>query len=318
MEAAKMLLNKYKAANPVGSAPIYRRGDADEIVKAEYQAKQEIKKREEAIKLGKRLQELDEYMDKSAQMVNSGQQPAATFEPMLNVITAKKKNRKLEQEEQEEAKVLKVDANKRDSQELDRDPTQEELDQFIQRNKVFTEKFQVSHDSEFKKDDLSEGISIEEMSQDVYIWILKMMQEWKYDLGSKPVGWDRTLEGKSQTQVYTECKRVFWNLYDLLAKHTCNETILRKIYHLAHYCWIKEYKLALDNYMDLSIGNAPWPIGVTMVGIHERSGRAKIFSSQIAHIMNDEAQKQIILNMKRLLTFCQKRFPTTPSKMVIF
>jgi hypothetical protein len=29
-------------------------------------------------------------------------------------------------------------------------------------------------------------------------------------------------------------------------------------------------------------------MGVTMVGIHERTGRAKIFSSQIAHILNDE------------------------------
>lgn len=40
--------------------------------------------------------------------------------------------------------------------------------------------------------------------------------------------------------------------------------------------------MANSNYMDLAIGNAPWPIGVTMVGIHERSGRAKIFTSQIA------------------------------------
>jgi len=31
--------------------------------------------------------------------------------------------------------------------------------------------------------------------------------------------------------------------------------------------------------LEVAIGNAPWPIGVTMVGIHERSGRARIFSS---------------------------------------
>lgn len=31
--------------------------------------------------------------------------------------------------------------------------------------------------------------------------------------------------------------------------------------------------------MELAIGNAPWPMGVTMVGIHERSGRSRIFSS---------------------------------------
>jgi len=68
--------------------------------------------------------------------------------------------------------------------------------------------------------------------------------------------------------------------------------------------------------MDLSIGNAPWPIGVTMVGIHERSGRAKIFTSEIARkflfdfwvnfqdIMNDESQKRYVQAFKRLLTIC--------------
>lgn len=45
---------------------------------------------------------------------------------------------------------------------------------------------------------------------------------------------------------------------------------------------MKEYVKAHDKYLEIAIGNAPWPMGVTMVGIHERSGRSKIFSSQIA------------------------------------
>lgn len=35
----------------------------------------------------------------------------------------------------------------------------------------------------------------------------------------------------------------------------------------------------------MAIGNAPWPIGVTMVGIHARTGREKIFSQNIARIL---------------------------------
>ena len=41
-------------------------------------------------------------------------------------------------------------------------------------------------------------------------------------------------------------------------------------------------KLLHEKYLELAIGNAPWPMGVTMVGIHERTGREKIFSSQVA------------------------------------
>lgn len=44
----------------------------------------------------------------------------------------------------------------------------------------------------------------------------------------------------------------------------------------------------------MAIGNAPWPIGVTMVGIHARTGREKIFSKHVAHVLNDETQRKYI------------------------
>lgn len=66
----------------------------------------------------------------------------------------------------------------------------------------------------------------------------------------------------------------------------------------------------------MAIGNAPWPIGVTMVGIHARTGREKIFSKNVAHVMNDETQRKYIQGLKRLMTKCQEYFPTDPSKCV--
>lgn len=47
-------------------------------------------------------------------------------------------------------------------------------------------------------------------------------------------------------------------------------------------------------------GNAPWPIGVTSIGIHERSSREKISHATgmnvggAAHIMNDEATRKYL------------------------
>ena len=51
---------------------------------------------------------------------------------------------------------------------------------------------------------------------------------------------------------------------------------------------------ANDIYLQMAIGNAPWPIGVTMVGIHARTGKEKIFAQQIAHVLNDETQRKYI------------------------
>lgn len=61
----------------------------------------------------------------------------------------------------------------------------------------------------------------------------------------------------------------------------------------------RQYIKANDAYLKLSIGNAPWPIGVTMVGIHERSGREKIFSQHVAHVLNDEVSRKYIQSLKR-------------------
>lgn len=60
-----------------------------------------------------------------------------------------------------------------------------------------------------------------------------------------------------------------------------DKTILDKIDDMVTLCEAKEYKAAHDKYIELSIGNAAWPMGVTMVGIHERAGRSKIFTSEV-------------------------------------
>lgn len=80
----------------------------------------------------------------------------------------------------------------------------------------------------------------------------------------------------------------------------------------------RDYLAAMDQYIKMAIGNAPWPIGVTMVGIHERSAREKIYTNSVAHIMNDETTRKYLQSVKRLMTFCQRRYPANPSKSVEF
>ena len=42
--------------------------------------------------------------------------------------------------------------------------------------------------------------------------------------------------------------------------------MLVRIAEIVHYMQSRQYSKANDSYLRLSIGNAPWPIGVTMVG----------------------------------------------------
>jgi pre-mRNA-splicing factor 18 len=80
---------------------------------------------------------------------------------------------------------------------------------------------------------------------------------------------------------------------------TLQDDILECLVDIVKLMLDKEYIRANDAYLEMAIGNAPWPIGVTMVGIHARTGREKIFSRNVAHVMNDETQRKYIQGLKR-------------------
>jgi pre-mRNA-splicing factor 18 len=93
--------------------------------------------------------------------------------------------------------------------------------------------------------------------------------------------------------------------------------MLARMAEVVHHMQKRQYQRANDSYLRLSIGNAPWPIGVTMVGyvldsslhffralirphsIHERSAREKISADQVAHVLNDEVSRKYIQSLKR-------------------
>ncbi|EGR32386.1 prp18 domain protein [Ichthyophthirius multifiliis] len=126
-------------------------------------------------------------------------------------------------------------------------------------------------------------------------------------------------QGQKLIGTYRQTIEYLKPLFGLLKDQKCSEEILDGLYVIAHYCLMREYSKANDKYLQLAIGNAAWPMGVTMVGIHERAGRSKIFSSQVAHILNDEATRKYLQSIKRLVTVSQLLFPADDkSKMVNF
>jgi pre-mRNA-splicing factor 18 len=94
--------------------------------------------------------------------------------------------------------------------------------------------------------------------------------------------------------------------------------MLKNLLKIVNYSERDEYVQAHSAYMDVAIGRAAWPIGVTAVGIHARTGRAKIESNNVAHVMNSELQRKYLTSVKRLLTYRQsKAVDVDPSKKVL-
>lgn len=143
-----------------------------------------------------------------------------------------------------------------------------------------------------------------------------ILQLWGEKLNSRAEAEKTSMRGKMSSATYNQTQAYLRPLFKRLRKNTIPEDILDHLVRIVKHMLQREYVRANDAYLQMAIGNAPWPIGVTMVGIHARTGREKIFSQNIAHVLNDETQRKFIQALKRLMTQCQRLFPTDPSRSV--
>lgn len=143
-----------------------------------------------------------------------------------------------------------------------------------------------------------------------------LLEIWGRSLNDRPESIKASTAGKIACATYSQTQAYLKPLFKQLAKNKLIDDITNHLIHIVRNLLERDYVKANDAYLQMAIGNAPWPIGVTMVGIHARTGREKIFAQNIAHVLNDETQRKYIQGIKRLITQCQKSFTTDPSKCV--
>ena len=107
-------------------------------------------------------------------------------------------------------------------------------------------------------------------------------------------------------------------LLKMLKKQTLSDDVQDSLVKMIMHALRRDYILSHEAYMEMAVGNAPWPIGVTNAGIHARPARENIFSKNVAHVLNDETQRKYIQGLKRLITKAQEYYSTDPSRSVDF
>ena len=164
----------------------------------------------------------------------------------------------------------------------------------------------------------SSQYSNEYKSNELYNWFYLIFDEWeKYIKENLQKKNSSALEISKDLEKYQLCFQNIKPLLSNLKTQKVTQVILDKLFQIMVFAEDKDFIRAHDSYIELSIGNAPWPMGVTMVGIHERSGRSRISTSQVAYILNDEVTKKYLQSVKRVLSFLQKRYPKVPSELVL-
>ncbi|KAK5132371.1 hypothetical protein LTR08_009142 [Meristemomyces frigidus] len=136
-----------------------------------------------------------------------------------------------------------------------------------------------------------------------------VLSEWLLALARRDTATKDSFTGKKAYHNFEAARENLRPLFRKLETDTLPPPILSAVLEVAHLAQLKRYVDANDAYLRLSIGKAAWPIGVTMVGIHERSAREKLHETDNkAHILADETTRKMLQGIKRCLSFAQTRW----------
>jgi hypothetical protein len=140
-----------------------------------------------------------------------------------------------------------------------------------------------------------------------------VLREWDTTLARRDQEVIESYQGKQAYAAMVQARENMRPLFKKLEKFDLADSILEPVVEIVLAAQERRYVDANDGYLTLSIGKAAWPIGVTMVGIHERSAREKLHESDknAAHIMSDETTRKFLQSIKRCLSFAQTRWPPT-------
>uniref|UniRef100_A0AAR5PR56 Pre-mRNA-splicing factor 18 n=2 Tax=Dendroctonus ponderosae TaxID=77166 RepID=A0AAR5PR56_DENPD len=294
-------LEKYKSnLNQSGSDAATSSKDLQEGNKAETDVKHNIVPRQEVI---------NKLRDRGEPILLFGE----------SEIDACKRLRKCE--------LLEPEVNRgfrNDLQEAMEQVDQEYLNDFLKSNssgngtktKGHLEKPSVTYEEIFEMaKKMGRGNREHDMSTIVH-FIQLLLFKWDDQLHNRSQEIKMATKGKLQGATYAQTQVYLKPLLRKLKNFSLPEDISDSLTEIVVHLLNRNYLKASDAYLQMAIGNAPWPIGVTMVGIHARTGREKIFSKNVAHVMNDETQRKYIQALKRLMTKCQEYYPTDPSRCV--
>ncbi|KAI1944772.1 hypothetical protein LOZ12_000292 [Ophidiomyces ophidiicola] len=137
-----------------------------------------------------------------------------------------------------------------------------------------------------------------------------VLKEWERAMAKRDDSVKSTFQGRQAYNAMVQSRENMKPLFKKFENSDMEESILEPIVEIVRNAQKRRYVDANDGYLRLSIGKAAWPIGVTMVGIHERSAREKLHEGgSKAHIMSDEITRKFLQSIKRCLTFAQVRWP---------
>lgn len=154
-------------------------------------------------------------------------------------------------------------------------------------------------------------------------WARKSLKAWEKELSELPDEEKKTSKVKQQVAAHRQVRRDVRPLQRRLKMYIMEEWLLDKIHNIVQNADAREYRMASEAYLDLSIGKAAWPVGIgcggsmlmeDAIGLHDKFNRNHQVKD-IAFALNDDVTRKFVQALKRLMNVAQRHWPPVdPSK----
>lgn len=151
-----------------------------------------------------------------------------------------------------------------------------------------------------KSEDESEKLKLHNQ---IFLLLRIYIKQWNQDVQAQ------SFEGvQNQVAMQRQAKEHLARLLLRLKMGNLPIDILTNLSNVVSSLQEGDFTAANRAYLQMSIGKATWPVGVTSVGIHERAQREREHKKlDSAHILADETTRQWLQSLKRLITYREKR-----------
>lgn len=100
----------------------------------------------------------------------------------------------------------------------------------------------------------------------LYYTLKGLLEDWAAALAQRPEDVRLSAQGRHVASLHAQTAEYIKPLFKTLRRRSLEPDVLLRMAEIVHYMQLREYRKANDSYLQLSIGNAPWPIGITMAG----------------------------------------------------
>lgn len=270
-----------------------KRGEIEAQRVAKYEAEQEAIREKKRLRDHEKLEKLREYESskrrKTEQLDSSKEEPKETVEQAIEGLCGLHEPVRLFAETDDEVieRWLKVKRARETSQIAVVDVFLDPPDNELPTKESLT------------LDDKAIGTDKQqELCRCLFLLLRLFLRDWE---GAMKTSTDaRTIQNFETSKVHLS------RLLQRLQGNNLPKDILRNLTNAVRGLQTRDYTAANHAYLQMSIGKATWPVGVSFSTIHERAFKERQRPDlDKAHILSDEQTRQWLQSFKRLITFCE-------------